>query len=602
SATGLHLKNYNNLTVIDVTLDGCDHGFYIGSIDTSGTGGGLYVNETILTNCDVGLYLAEPYLTMRDCTMSSIGTTGIEYYDVYGTDIHIDIDTSNTLEGFPIYSFYNVSDVTTSGFETYSFAVIESRNVTIVSAEFHDFDNLFIRYSDNVTLANSTVNTDLDLSGDDYYFIGNTFDDTIINFISNSQNFTFTLNAFKTSYYFDDSFRVTDLHFNASEYGNYWYNHDGTDADHDGIGDDPFRFPGHVSDLYDYLPLMVNPVSYTAYVTIHAPSDSVMLSGLANVSVTADVVVGFYYEGSVSIVTSITLNGTEVHSAADGTIEFDLDTSAHGDGLYILKVTTTVNSVDEYTDEVQVTLDNTGPNLVVSIDDDTVTTDDSPNWDVEAEDDISNLLWIAAFLDGVLFDNDTESGQTGTLYFMPEFDSEKSYELCLRSMDELGNIGEVNLTVYYDISAPQLSSPDDISYEVGTSGQTITWEASDLTPQNYTITLDGSIWQDGDWAGDDIITNVSGLLAGDHTLVITVYDRAGHSSTDTVEVEVTEESTTTTTTTTDTTETTTTTTGGTTPPPDGVISPMMIAIAIGGLGAGIVIVLIVLKMKKSDSA
>ncbi|MBD3406561.1 MAG: hypothetical protein GF411_10645, partial [Candidatus Lokiarchaeota archaeon] len=184
SATGLHLKNYNNLTVIDVTLDGCDHGFYIGSIDTSGTGGGLYVNETLLTNCDVGLYLAEPYLTMRDCTMSSIGTTGIEYYDVYGTDIHIDIDTSNTLEGFPIYSFYNVSDVTTSGFETYSFAVIESSNVTIVSADFHDLDNLFIRYSANVTLANSTVNTDLDLSGDDYYFIGNTFDDTIINFIS----------------------------------------------------------------------------------------------------------------------------------------------------------------------------------------------------------------------------------------------------------------------------------------------------------------------------------------------------------------------------------------------------------------------------------
>ncbi|TXT55454.1 MAG: exported protein of unknown function [Candidatus Thorarchaeota archaeon] len=599
SATGLHLKNYNNLTVIDVTLDGCDQGFYIGSIDTSGTGGGLYLNETVLTNCDVGLYLVEPYLTMRDCTMSSIGTTGIEYYDVYGTDIHIDIDTSNTLEGLPIYSFYNVSDITTSGFETYSFAVIESSNVTIVSAEFHNFDNMFIRYSDNVTLANSTVNTDLDLSGDDYYFIGNTFDDTIINFISNSQNFTFTLNAFKTSYYFDDSFRVTDLHFNASEYGNYWYNHDGTDSDHDGIGDDPFRLPGHVSNLYDYLPLMANPVSYTAYLTLHAPSDTALLSGLANVSVTVDVVVGFYYEGSVSIVTSITLNGTEVHSAADGSIEFDLDTSVYGDGLYILKVTTTVNSIDEFTDEIQVTLDNTGPNLVVSIEDETVTTDDNPYWTVDVEDDISDLLWIAAYLDGVLFDNDTEWGQTGTLSFSPEFTSEKSYELCLRSMDELGNIGEVNLTVYYDTSAPQLSSPADISYEVGTSGQTITWEVSDLTPQNYSITLDGSLWQDGDWEGDDIITNVSGLLVGDHTLVITVYDRAGYSSTDTVEVEVTDASTTTTTGTTD---TTTTTTDGTTPPPDGEISPMMIALVFGGLGAGIVIVIIVLKMKKSDSA
>lgn len=599
SGTGLRLLDYNNLTMIDVTLDGCDRGIYIGSIDTSGTGGGLYLNETVLTNCDVGLYLLEPYMTMRGCIMSSIGTTGIDYYDVQGTDIHIDIDTSNMLEGMPIYSFYNVSDVTTSGFETYSFAVIESSNVTIVSGEFHDLDNLFIRHSDNVTLANSTVNTDLELSGDDYYFIGNTFDDTVINFISGSQNFTFTLNAFKTSYYFDDSFRVTDLHFNASDYGNYWYNHEGTDADHDGIGDDPFRLPGHMSNLYDYLPLMANPVEYTAYVTIHAPSDSAFVNGMVNVSVYIDVYAGFYYEGSITTSTSITLNGTEVQTGTDGEIEFDLDTTQHTDGVYILLVTATVNSVDEYDEQIQITIDNTGPEIEPSIANGTVTTDPNPWWSVDASDALSSVVWTAAFVDGSLLENET-IGPT-SLSFSPSFGSDGSYELSLRSMDDLGNLAEVNLTVYYDTTSPELSSPEDISYEEGSTGNTITWEASDLTPSHYNVTIDGMPQVNAEWNGRDIEINVDGLSVGDHSVQITVYDQAGHSVSDTVSVEVTE-ATTTTTTTTITTTTTDTTTGTTTttgpPPGDGNI--LIIGLVVGGAAVAIVIVIIFIKMKKNN--
>jgi len=594
---GIHLDDCKNISISEVALEDFHEGIHIAQSYSIESMGMVYVNQTTMTNGETALYLDRPALVMRDSTITGMNSAGIRYYALDGDYIHLDIDASNTLEGHPIYCLFNVSDTVISGEETYSQAVLYSSHVTVTSFEFHRLDDLVLRYSDNITIANSTVKTDLDIGGNDLLFIGNTFDNVTLDFSYGGQNMTFTLNAFLTEYSFSSWYHnVDDLYLNGTEYGNYWYNYEGTDANHDGIGDDPFKISDGIHDIYDYLPLMANPVEYTAYITIYTPLDSVFVNGMVNVSVYVDVYAGFYYEGSISTSTSITLNGTEVQTGTDGEIEFDLDTSQYADGVYILEVTATVNSVDEYDEQIQITIDNTGPELEPSIANGTVTTQSNPSsWSVQASDALSSIVWTAAYLDDSLIENET-MGPT-YLSFSPSFEDDGSYELCLRSMDNLGNIGEVNLTVYYDTTNPQLSSPVDFSYDEGSTGSTITWEASDLTPSHYNVTIDGMPYVNAEWDGGDIEINVDGLTVGDHAVQITLYDRAGHSVSDTVSVEVTEATTTTTTTTTTTGTTTGTTTTTVPTPDDGNI--LMIGLIVGG-AAAIVIVIIVIKMKKGS--
>ena len=90
-----------------------------------------------------------------------------------------------------------------------------------------------------------------------------------------------------------------------------------------------------------------------------------------------------------------------------------------------------------------------------------------------------------------------------------------------------------------DTTNPTVSSPADVQFITGSTGNSITWSVSDLNPTNYQITVDGNLAVSAGWAGlTSIQYNVDTLSPGTHNVVITLYDGSGNSVSDTVVVTV----------------------------------------------------------------
>ncbi|MBN1216912.1 MAG: hypothetical protein JXA99_15910 [Candidatus Lokiarchaeota archaeon] len=84
---------------------------------------------------------------------------------------------------------------------------------------------------------------------------------------------------------------------------------------------------------------------------------------------------------------------------------------------------------------------------------------------------------------------------------------------------------------------PTISHPDDFSYTQYTKGNTISWTASDQFPDNYRLTRNGSNIESHSWISDvPIIINIDNLPDGLYLYQIYVYDKAGHSTMDSVYV------------------------------------------------------------------
>ncbi len=101
------------------------------------------------------------------------------------------------------------------------------------------------------------------------------------------------------------------------------------------------------------------------------------------------------------------------------------------------------------------------------------------------------------------------------------------------------NSDDVKVTVI-DTTTPEISTPSDIEYTEGETGNVITWIATDLNPSFYTIYRDTDLIVDSEiWYSDTpIIIYVDGLTEGIYTFVITVMDLAGKTAEDTVIVTV----------------------------------------------------------------
>ena len=90
-----------------------------------------------------------------------------------------------------------------------------------------------------------------------------------------------------------------------------------------------------------------------------------------------------------------------------------------------------------------------------------------------------------------------------------------------------------------DVTGPEITSPADVTYNEGTTGNTISWTATDSNPDEYRITRNGNFADSGTWiSSSPIIYNVDNLDAGSYVFVMTVSDDAGNSASDTVVVTV----------------------------------------------------------------
>jgi len=99
----------------------------------------------------------------------------------------------------------------------------------------------------------------------------------------------------------------------------------------------------------------------------------------------------------------------------------------------------------------------------------------------------------------------------------------------------------LSITAERDGVVPVVTSPDDISFENGTTGHTLNWSATDISPAGYVIEVDGvevarELW---DGSSDNVTLILDDLGVGVHECEITFYEASGLYATDMVNVNIT---------------------------------------------------------------
>jgi parallel beta-helix repeat protein len=89
-----------------------------------------------------------------------------------------------------------------------------------------------------------------------------------------------------------------------------------------------------------------------------------------------------------------------------------------------------------------------------------------------------------------------------------------------------------------DTVNPVIRDQRDMVIDVETTGNILTWTASDEFPQHYSIELDGVEQLVAVWAGGDIVVDLDPLPVGSYSYVITVFDGAGNNESDVVNINV----------------------------------------------------------------
>jgi parallel beta-helix repeat protein len=117
-----------------------------------------------------------------------------------------------------------------------------------------------------------------------------------------------------------------------------------------------------------------------------------------------------------------------------------------------------------------------------------------------------------------------------------------TYNYTLVVMDTIGNSAADTVFVsVVDTTPPDVGTPpDDMEYEIGSTGHSITWSPTDLNPSSYEILRDGVSVRFGDWnvSSEDIVIGVSGLSVGVFNYTLVVMDASGNFATDTAFVSV----------------------------------------------------------------
>jgi DNA-binding transcriptional ArsR family regulator len=84
---------------------------------------------------------------------------------------------------------------------------------------------------------------------------------------------------------------------------------------------------------------------------------------------------------------------------------------------------------------------------------------------------------------------------------------------------------------------PTISSPPDLTYLEGTTGNLIEWECWDRTPTTRNVIIDGLVLL-YKWNGSDVQLNVDGYSPGVHNITLELLDLSGNRANDTVVVTV----------------------------------------------------------------
>lgn len=96
--------------------------------------------------------------------------------------------------------------------------------------------------------------------------------------------------------------------------------------------------------------------------------------------------------------------------------------------------------------------------------------------------------------------------------------------------------GQENYTITAEVAydcfpekSLDLNASSPIAFEMSETGNTMLWEAYALHPSHYEVYANDTLLYSEVWDGNDIITEVDGLLAGDNEIMVIAYHISGHS-------------------------------------------------------------------------
>ena len=81
---------------------------------------------------------------------------------------------------------------------------------------------------------------------------------------------------------------------------------------------------------------------------------------------------------------------------------------------------------------------------------------------------------------------------------------------------------------YYPSMSLYCGTATPSQYEVGTTGNTMTWSSSALNPGSYELLIDGVSQGLVVWDGGPVVVNVDGLSVGEYNVTLIVYHISGH--------------------------------------------------------------------------
>ena len=116
-----------------------------------------------------------------------------------------------------------------------------------------------------------------------------------------------------------------------------------------------------------------------------------------------------------------------------------------------------------------------------------------------------------------------------------------NYTITLTLYDTYGRMtnDSVNVTIYGDIRAPIITPSGDLSYEEGYTGYSINWTIEESNPMFFNLTLNGDVYDNGTWRGEEYTLGVDGLEVGVYIYNMTYTDFFNQSEYSLIEVEVT---------------------------------------------------------------
>ncbi|MHA2033068.1 MAG: beta strand repeat-containing protein, partial [Candidatus Kariarchaeaceae archaeon] len=140
-----------------------------------------------------------------------------------------------------------------------------------------------------------------------------------------------------------------------------------------------------------------------------------------------------------------------------------------------------------------------------------------------------------------VYRNGTEIGNgnwnnSGTITLNVDGLSEGEYIFQILVRDEDGNQAgdSVRVTVVDQTSPIYVTIPSDLQYDEGATGNTLTWNSTDLHSSTYTIYRNDTQVDSGTWTNaTDITINVDGLTKGTYNYTILITDISGNSAVDT---------------------------------------------------------------------